>query len=351
MRRLLQKPAVRDALQAGAGVGLAMALGHLVSGQRWYWAVIAAFIVGAGVQSRGEALVKGLQRAAGTFAGIGAGIALATAVSGHTDLAMVLVLICISVAYYSFQGAYGVMIFFITIMLALLYGMLGQFRPQLLVLRLEETAVGVSAGILATALLLPVRENEVFCDAAVAFLEALRDLLTKVGANDADAIHHATARLVSSLQALRQSIGAIKRGWVPLAAREYRGALRPALRCAYWAREIGESRVSRPEELAPAMARIEQIRARLDQDSESGTAGGAERAKEGELSEEVRGLLDALDRFDGSLARVGFGVRRRERTKPEGDEAKPLGGKSRACSGAGVRRGDRSERSTGRQRS
>jgi len=323
IRGFLQQPAARNALQAGAGVGLAIAFGHLVSGQRWYWAVIAAFIVGAGVQSRGEALVKGLQRTAGTLAGIAAGIGLATAVSGHTDLALGLVLICVTLAYYSFQNAYGVMIFFITILVALLYGMLGEFRPELLVLRLEETAVGVAAGLLAMALLLPIRENEVFRDAAVAFLEALRDFLVRVRANDPADIQNATARLVSSLQALRQSVGALKRGWIPLVPRSYLAALRPAMRCAYWARELAESGVSRPDELAPAIARVEQIRARLKRGDEAGAADDDERAQPAQLSEEVAGLIDALDRFDKSLARLRLGTERRARTEPEADDGKP----------------------------
>lgn len=307
IRGFLQRPSVRNALQAGVGVGLAIALGHLVSGRRWYWAVIAAFIIGAGVQSRGEALVKGLQRTAGTLAGIAAGIGVATAVSGHTELALILVLVCITVAYYSFQGAYGVMIFFITIMLALLYGMLGQFRPELLVLRLEETAIGVAAGLVATTLLLPIRENEVFRDGAVAFLDALGDLLAKVCARDDATLHDATSRLVSSLQALRQSVGAVKRGWIPLVPRGYLEAMRAARRCAYWARELTESGISGGKGCAPAIARVERIHARLAAGGDCGrTVCGEESEATGAEPEEVTGLLDALDRFEKSLTGLGL---------------------------------------------
>ena len=78
-----QNPVLRQAVQVTLSVGLSIELGTLISAQRWYWAAIAAFIVGLGVGSRGEALTKALQRVGGTIAGLVVGIFLARAVSGQ----------------------------------------------------------------------------------------------------------------------------------------------------------------------------------------------------------------------------------------------------------------------------
>ena len=146
MARWLQRTEIRQTVQVAVGAALAIVAGTLISGQRWYWALIAAFIVGISANSRGEAIIKGLQRVAGTLGGVMVGIALATLLSGHMVISAALALLFVFLAFYAFQSAYGTMIFFITLLLAVLYGMMGQFRPELLWLRLEETAAGTVIG-------------------------------------------------------------------------------------------------------------------------------------------------------------------------------------------------------------
>jgi uncharacterized membrane protein YccC len=147
----------RAAIQVAIGGSLAIVGGTLLSGQRWYWAVIAGFIVFAGTHSRGDLLVKGWHRMVGTLFGIIAGTILATLLSGHPQVNLVLSLLCIFLAFYTLRVSYSTMTFFITVMLGMLYDILGEFTPDLLLLRLAETAIGVSSSVIAAMLVLPTR--------------------------------------------------------------------------------------------------------------------------------------------------------------------------------------------------
>jgi uncharacterized membrane protein YccC len=151
------RPTTRSAVQAVIGGGLAILGGEFLSEQRWYWAVIAGFIVFAGTTSRGDLLVKGWRRVWGTLLGIVAGTVLATLVAGNLPLTVTLLLVCIFLAFYVLRVSYSMMTFFITVMLGMLYDILGTFTPDVLVLRLEETAIGVTGSAIAAMLILPTR--------------------------------------------------------------------------------------------------------------------------------------------------------------------------------------------------
>jgi uncharacterized membrane protein YccC len=61
--------------------------------------------------------------------------------------------------------------------LALLYGLIGQFSVGLLLLRIEETAVGATLGIIAAYVVLPKRSREAFGDALDELVDAVDALL------------------------------------------------------------------------------------------------------------------------------------------------------------------------------
>ncbi len=73
----------RQAVQVGVATSLAIMAGELISPARWYWAVIAAFVVFAGTSSRGDVLSRGWARVVGTAGGLVAGMLLAFAVAGN----------------------------------------------------------------------------------------------------------------------------------------------------------------------------------------------------------------------------------------------------------------------------
>jgi uncharacterized membrane protein YccC len=164
----------RQAIQAVVGAGLAILGGELVSTQRWYWAVITAFLVFANTTSRGDILIRGFRRTIGTLLGILAGMAAATLVSGQNALILILIIGCISLGVYVVQVSYGLMTFFMTMMLALLYSLIGSFTPEVLVLRLEETVIGAFAGGIAAVLVLPTKTRTIIREDVAAVLAALR---------------------------------------------------------------------------------------------------------------------------------------------------------------------------------
>ena len=60
----------RNAIQIGIAAGAAIVLGDLISPQRFYWAVLAAFITFMGAHNSGEQIRKALFRVGGTVVGI-----------------------------------------------------------------------------------------------------------------------------------------------------------------------------------------------------------------------------------------------------------------------------------------
>ena len=170
-------PSTRQAIQATVAAVLAIVAGELVSPARWYWAVITAFLVFAGATSRGEILTRGWQRVFGTILGIPAGVVVAALVSGHQVAAVLVIFACLFLGFYFQKVSYSVMMFCITTMLALLYGLMGQFSIGVLMLRLEETAVGAVIGVGVAALVLPTKTLATARSDADAFLTTLSELV------------------------------------------------------------------------------------------------------------------------------------------------------------------------------
>ncbi len=137
------------------GASLAIVTGELVSPARWYWAVIAAFVIFAGTNSWGETLTKGWQRLLGTMLGVPCGMLVATLFSDDKTASLAAIFVCLFCSFYFMTVTYSLMTFWITTMLALLYGLLGQFSFGVLMLRLEETAVGAIIGVTVAIVVLP----------------------------------------------------------------------------------------------------------------------------------------------------------------------------------------------------
>lgn len=154
--RGLERPTTRQAFQNTFACALALGVGHLVSDQRWYWAVGTAWWIFVNTASRGETLVRGFRRVVGTVAGIAAGLVVAVPLHGAPAPTAALVALCVFGIFYTAAPSYSWMMFFVTVMASLLYGLLGVLHPGLLLLRFEQTLVGAAASALAVALVLPV---------------------------------------------------------------------------------------------------------------------------------------------------------------------------------------------------
>lgn len=155
----LQFP-TRQAIQVAVAGMLAILVGSLISGQRYYWAVIAAFVSFAGTGTRFDTTRKSLLRVLGTLTGLVAGILVAHLTNGHVFAELAVIVGSIFCGNYLMRISYAYMIFFLTIMLSELYGILGQFSDQLLLLRLAETAAGAAIGILVALVVTPVSTRD-----------------------------------------------------------------------------------------------------------------------------------------------------------------------------------------------
>jgi hypothetical protein len=176
IERIRLAPNTRIAIQTGVAAGAAIIAGDAMSGRRFYWALIAAFITFMGANTVGEQLRKGVFRVAGTVVGVIAGAALAHLVGERVWLQIVVVLVSLFLGLYLFRVNYMFMAIGITVMVSQLYVELDEFSNNLLLLRLGETGVGAGVAILTVLLVLPLHVGRVARVAARQQLEALADL-------------------------------------------------------------------------------------------------------------------------------------------------------------------------------
>ncbi|MGZ8178946.1 FUSC family protein [Williamsia sp. SKLECPSW1] len=202
------EPTTRTAIQVAVATSIATVLGELVSPARWYWAVLSAFVVFTGTTTRGEILTRAGHRIVGTVVGVLAGVLLAAVVGHNPPVQLAMIAVCVFFAFYLVAVANGLLVFFITVLLAMLYGLLGTFSIAVLELRIVETCVGASVGIAAAYFILPTRTRETVRGKVDDYLEALDDLIVEA----VDSVLHpgrgvdlvpAARRLDLALQALQ----------------------------------------------------------------------------------------------------------------------------------------------------
>src|SRR5258707_10097927 len=113
----------------------------------------------------------------GTFLGVPCGKQAATLFAGDKTASLVAIFVCLFCAFYFMTVTYSLMTFWITTMLALLYGLLGQFSFGVLMLRIEETAIGAVIGIAVAILVLPTNSRTAIRTDTKAFLTTLSGLI------------------------------------------------------------------------------------------------------------------------------------------------------------------------------
>ncbi|MFH8591044.1 FUSC family protein [Streptomyces rimosus] len=154
--RGLARATTRQAVQATAAGAFALLAGQLLSHERWYWAVGATWWIFVNTASRGETVVRGFRRMLGTLLGIPAGLLIAVPLHGAVAPTAALIAVCVFSIFYASPVSYTWNMLAVTLLVGLLYGLLGVLDPGLLALRLAETAVGSLSVILAVLVVLPV---------------------------------------------------------------------------------------------------------------------------------------------------------------------------------------------------
>jgi uncharacterized membrane protein YccC len=261
---------LRSALQTAIAAGLAIIGGDLVSPNRWYWAAFAAFVMFQGTRSLGESIAKGVQFMLGTLAGAVVGVLAATLLSGHEILTLAAIIVAVFLAFQANVAAYGAMVFWITIILGLLFGMLGYFPPELLLLRLKETAVGALCGALVACLVLVRRGRAATQDAIIAFLRALGPVVDGAAGAllDGRAEPALPARILAAEQRFRDlcAITHFEQAGLAVSRNELlRRRMLLLEACEQWARELGEISLQAVVLDDPALARLaRETVARID---------------------------------------------------------------------------------------
>jgi uncharacterized membrane protein YccC len=212
----LKRGATRQAFQVTTASALAVTGGHLLSPHLWYWAVVAAWVVFIRTESTGEVLLQSVRRLAGTVLGVVFGYDLAALVGrdGPVLLILILLLLCMFGMFYTPSQAYWAVTFFITGTLSMLLALMDTFSTQVLLLRVQETALGVSCGILAAVLVLPTTVRRASDEELVGFLRVLDRLLRGIASGSTDA--ETTTSWVRAAHDLDQALESFRKACLPL---------------------------------------------------------------------------------------------------------------------------------------
>ncbi len=179
-------PYTRSAIQMAVAVGAAIVFGDLLSGPRFFWAVITVFVIFTGTNNSSEQTIKAVFRAVGTAVGLVLG-SLLVQVFGHEHpfWALAAILVTLFLSFYLNRINYGVSAIGITVVLALAFGQQDVYTNSLLLLRVEETAIGAAIGIVVATVIFPLRTGLILRVALRRYFQAVGRLA-----------EHATAQLV-----------------------------------------------------------------------------------------------------------------------------------------------------------
>ena len=170
----------RVAIRVAAAVGAASVLGSLLSERRFYWAVIAVFIAFMGAETSAEQIRKAGHRVIGSIVGILLGSVIAHAI-GTSTWSLAAIVVSLGVGVYFMTVSYAVMVVGVTVMVSLLYEQLGELTDSLLLLRVEETAIGAALAMIAAVAIFSVDTRRAALIAAERVLESLAHLLAEAG--------------------------------------------------------------------------------------------------------------------------------------------------------------------------
>lgn len=263
----LHDPATRSALQITLATSIAMVLGLMLSRERWFWAVLTAFLVFNNTTSRGDTALRALQRSIGTVLGIAFGMLLAVLVAGHTAVAITLSVASIFLAFYFLQVSYGTMTFFITITLCLVYGMTGALTLDVLELRIGETIIGALTGTLVAFFVFPARTRGVLDSALLKWFDALRSLLNAAFGNGPGLeIIELSQKLDAAYRDVATAARPLGSSWYIVSrAGHIRQTLAIFMACTYWARVFAKNvAFSRDDQSGEIRKNLEENLKRLD---------------------------------------------------------------------------------------
>ncbi|MDR5821491.1 FUSC family protein [Caballeronia sp. LZ043] len=191
------------AARMAAAASMALLAGHWLSSERWFWAVITTFVVLLGTRSRGDAVHRAMQRIAGTLAGALVGALLVTSLHSEPVAIACAMLLCVFGWAYFILSAYGPGVFCITVLVSLVYGMLGHAVQPLVELRIGEVAIGCLASLVAAFTIKPLETSR---HIEARFVEVIDAMIAGVRSADSVQAGAAVRSLDSHWQAFRLAL-------------------------------------------------------------------------------------------------------------------------------------------------
>jgi len=165
------RPTTKLAVQIFIALFIITLLGDLCKLPRTYWAALAA--VSVLCQTWGESLRKSGQRILATIAGMTLGLLLNIPFEQVVAVELVLILTCVFFMSYFGPVSYVRSIFFLSVMLAMIFGISGDLTQHVYWTRITETMVGAGVAILTAILVFPTQTG-------TDFYLAITDYLKKV---------------------------------------------------------------------------------------------------------------------------------------------------------------------------
>lgn len=173
--------------------------------------------------------------------------------------------VCLFFAFYLMSVSPALMIFWITTMLALLYGLLGQFSVGLLLVRLEETAAGAAIGTTVAYLVLPTSTRSTVGRNARTVLTGVGELIchavdSVLGDADGARLVGEARKLGNDTRTLRTSAKPLTDGLAGIAGRSgVRHGIRVLLACDHYVRGLARLctvPISYPAALRPGLCDV-----------------------------------------------------------------------------------------------
>lgn len=252
---------LRQGAQAAVAVALAIAAGELLSPTRWYWAAITAYIVFVGADTRVATVRRAVARTAGTFGGLVLGLGVATVVSGSKPAVFAVLFLLVFAAWWLQPVSFFASSVAVTVVLALLYVLLGTYSWQILQLRMEETLIGALLGGLVALVLVPARSSPLVREAEADMLDRLADLLHAVRRRSGSG--SALRELDTAFQTVRDVTRPVSSGVPGAAARRIEQRVYALSAAAYSARMLVTALLRVPE-TGELTDRLDQLTARTE---------------------------------------------------------------------------------------
>jgi uncharacterized membrane protein YccC len=149
------KPGVRTGLRTAVAALLAVAIASVFALPRAYWAILTAVVLVS--ETWRESAKKAFQRVGMTILGciIAWALHFPTAHLPHVTLGLMFLFVYLAVHFRT--ASYPLMTFFITLYVAFLFAVLGQWTLQILAVRIYETAIGGGTALVAAFLVRPLK--------------------------------------------------------------------------------------------------------------------------------------------------------------------------------------------------